>query len=359
MISPHNTRLNPGDDLEVADRPLVVRCGAFGDMVLLTALIRVLHAEFAHPVDLLTSGPWSRPLLAGQPGVGRIYTVRSRKTPYWLSLDQHRAVRELRARGFGPTWFCDGNDAARPLLFRAGIPDAWIVAARDHDLMPGEHATQQWRRLAQIMPAALDGPPQSADLSAIAPGCCLQVSDSQRRDLAAWLTSRGIGDAPLIAIQIGNKRTMRRGLRRLAVNSKYWPNRRWAEVLRHLRRAHPQHVIVLLGTGPEFELNRELAALAQVTMLFNGADDLPIPRLLALLERADGLITVDSGPAHAAAAVGCPQVVLFGKALPSLYRPWGVAGPDVKVLTGSIDGVPDMLGIEADSRVCRLEIRSI
>jgi ADP-heptose:LPS heptosyltransferase len=75
------------------------------------------------------------------------------------------------------------------------------------------------------------------------------------------------------------------------------------------------------------------------------ADDLPIPRLVALLARADALITVDSGPAHAAAAVGCPQVVLFGKALPSLYRPWGTAGAEVKVLCGRIDGEPDMLGI--------------
>ena len=32
----------------------------------------------------------------------------------------------------------------------------------------------------------------------------------------------------LILVQVGNKRTMRRGLRRLAVNNKYWPNERWA-----------------------------------------------------------------------------------------------------------------------------------
>jgi heptosyltransferase-2/heptosyltransferase-3 len=76
---------------------------------------------------------------------------------------------------------------------------------------------------------------------------------------------------------------------------------------------------------------------------------LPIPRLVALLARAAGLITVDSGPAHAAAAVGCPLVVLFGKALPSLYRPWGAAGADVRVLCGEIAGQPDMLGIETRS----------
>jgi ADP-heptose:LPS heptosyltransferase len=333
----------------ICPRPMAVRCGAFGDMVLLTALIRVLYAEFRCPVDIVTSGPWSEPLLRGQPGVGDIFSMRSRKTPYVLSWDQQRVVRQLRARGMGPTWFCDGNDAARPILARAGIPDSYIVAAKDHDLMPGEHATEQWRRLAQIMPVAITAPP-TADLSAVLPGCYLEVKDSQQRDLDAWLRRRGLlADSRPILVQIGNKRTMRRGLRRLSHNSKYWPNERWAEVLRYLRVRHPRHAIILLGTGPEFLLNQELAALAQIEGLHNAADDLPIPRLLALLARGDGLITVDSGPAHAAAAVGCPQVVLFGKALPSLYRPWGTAGAGVQVLSGHLHGEPDMLGIETAS----------
>jgi len=331
-----------------AERPLAVRFGAFGDMVLLTALIRVLHAEFARPVDILTSGPWSEPLLRGQPGVGEIFSVRSRKTPYWLSPDQQRVVRQLRARGSGPTWFCDGNDSGRLILTRAGIADEFIVAAHDHDLLPGEHATEQWRRLAQIMPSAC-GVSNSADLSAVPPGCYLQVSDAQRADLSAWLRARHLAGLPLILVQIGNKRTMRRGLKRLSANNKYWPQERWVEVLRHLRARHPGHALVLLGTGPECELNRQVATQANIAGLHNAADDLPIPRLLGLLERADGLITVDSGPAHAAAAVGCPQVVLFGRAPPWLYRPWGAVGADVQLLRGQIDGEPDMLGITTRS----------
>lgn len=327
-------------------------------MVLFTALIRVLHARFQSPVDIVTSGPWSDPLLRGQPGVGEIWSLRSRKTPYWLSADQRRVVRRLRARGVGPTWFCDGSDAARPLLARAGIPGEFIVDVRNHPLLPGEHATEQWRRLAQITPDAVAGTAaagwpacesRDAELAAVTPGCHLDVGEPQRIDLESWLQARGLGAAPLILVQIGNKRTMRRGLRRLAVNNKYWPTERWAEVLRHLRLQHPQHAIVLLGTGPEYALNQEVAALADIARLYNAADDLPIPRLVALLARAAGLVTVDSGPAHAAAAVGCPLVVLFGKALPSLYRPWGTAGADVKVLCGQIAGEPDMLGIEARS----------
>jgi heptosyltransferase-2/heptosyltransferase-3 len=187
------------------------------------------------------------------------------------------------------------------------------------------------------------------DITTIPPGCCIEVGAQQREDLGAWLASRRIDAEALIAIQIGNKRTMRRGLRRLAVNHKYWPNERWAEVLRNVRQRHPDHAIVLLGTGPEYALNQEVAALADVGRLYNAADDLPIPRLVALLARAAGLISVDSGPAHAAAAVGCPLVVLFGKALPSLYRPWGTAGADVKMLCGEVAGQPDMLGIAAHS----------
>jgi heptosyltransferase-2/heptosyltransferase-3 len=328
------------------ERPLIVRCGAFGDMVLLTALIRPLSARFGRPVDILTSGPWSVPLLRGQPGVGDILQLRSRKTPYWLSIEQQRIVRLLKERAAGPVWYCDGNDAALHLLERARIPDDWIVSVKDHGLRHGEHATEQWRRLAQILPARLsESDIPLAPLADIAAGCALEVPGAERRDLKDFLVRRGVGDAPLILIQIGNKRTMRRGLKRLAANSKYWPNERWAQVLRHLRANHPDHALVLLGTGPEFALNEELRALANIRGLYNVADDLPIPRLLALLDRARGLVTVDSGPAHAAAAVGCPQVVLFGKALPSLYRPWGAADADVKVLQGQVAGQPDMLGI--------------
>ncbi len=341
------------------ERPLAVRCGAFGDMVLLTALIRVLHAEFALPVDIVTTGPWSEPLLRGQPGVGEIFSMRSRRTPYWLSASQRRLVQKLRARGTGPTWFCDAQDAARPVLERAGIVGELLVDVQDHILLPGEHATEQWRRLAQVMPRGFVGQLR-ADIGAVAPGCYLEVLPAQRAELTAWLQRRGLAEQPLLLVQIGNKRTMRRGLRRLAANNKYWPLERWAEVLQFLREHHPRHAIVLLGTGPEQQLNQELATIAHVPGVHNAADDLPIPRLVALLGRAQGLITVDSGPAHAAAAVGCPQVVLFGRALPSLYQPRGVVRADVQLLQGEIAGEPSMLGIDTPSVIAawsRLRLR--
>ena len=122
-MAPEGARSGTQAGPRFCERPLVVRCGAFGDMVLLTALIRVLHAEFHSPVDIVTSGPWSEPLLRGQPGVGEIFSLISRKRPYWLSPDQQHVVRHLCARGLS-TWFCDSNDAAMPILRRARMPDA-------------------------------------------------------------------------------------------------------------------------------------------------------------------------------------------------------------------------------------------
>jgi ADP-heptose:LPS heptosyltransferase len=49
-------------------------------------------------------------------------------------------------------------------------------------------------------------------------------------------------------------------------------------------------------------------------------------RLLALQTRAAGMISVDTGPAHSGAALGCPMVVLFGEARVERYAPRSPTG---------------------------------
>ena len=150
----------------------------------------------------------------------------------------------------------------------------------------------------------------------------------------------------MLLVQAGNKRTMRRGARQRSTNTKYWPEERWAAVIRVLREERPGHAILLMGVPQEYALNTEIAALANVPDVHNVADDLPIPVLLPLLARASGLVSVDTGPAHAAAALGCPTVALFGTSDPKLYRPGGVSTPAV-VVTGEVDGQRSMMGISA------------
>jgi heptosyltransferase-2/heptosyltransferase-3 len=324
-------------------RPLVMRCGAFGDMVLLTALLRQLQERFGTPADLIASGPWTVPLLEGQPGVGEIFVLRSRKSPYWASRSQQRLVRWLKARGAGPTWFCDSG-AGRELLRRGAIPDEFVYEDQALPRLPGEHFVDRWIRFANQTPPAFAGMlPVSQER--IASNAAITIDAAARNALDTWLARRGLLNRELILLQTGNKRTMRGWLPSRSSNTKFWPVERWAEVIRALRGARPDAAILLMGVPREFALNAQVIRASAVPGLHNVADDLPIRILLPLVERATSLVSVDTGPAHAAAALKCPTVALFGTSDPQLYRPGGVTTPAV-ALVGEIDGRANILGIE-------------
>ena len=323
-------------------RPLLMRCGAFGDMVLLTPLIRELAARFGTPVDLVASGAWTRPLLEGQPGVGDLYLVQSRRRPYLVSPDQWRLVRDLRRRGAGPTWFLDPGGVGKQLLTRAGIGAEWIVDAASMPAKSGEHYVERFWRVGAAMPPALGRPPPAPRAHAV-DGAVLEVAEPSRRDLDRWLEGLSLAGRRLLLVQAGNKRTMRRGDRRRASNTKYWPEQRWAAVVDAMAARCPAHAILLLGVPGEHALNQDIIRHADAGGAVNVAGDLPIPRLLALLERADAMVAVDTGPAHAAAAVGLPLVVLFGAADPALYRPWGAPGAALRCVRATPPGPLDGL----------------
>ena len=337
--------------LDGAIRPLVVRFGAMGDMVIALALIEALHRRFGAPVDVVSSGSWTKPLLERQPGVGNLHLVRSRRTPYVLSPQQWRLVDSLRRREAGPVWLCDPGEHASRLLARAGIAPEWIVDAwRDCPPLPNEHHLDRWVRFAQLSPAGLRQT-ESLETAATVRDITsppLRIQPEWREDLDAWLRTRGIADRPLVLVQAGNRRTMRWWLhRRRASNSKYWPEERWAAVIAALLRRDPRIVVVLLGVPAETRLNDDIARLVRSARVINAALDLPVQRLLALQERALGMISVDTGPAHSAAAVGCPLVVLFGQASVGYYTPRSPRGT-VQVLTGQAGGSNPMLGISVN-----------
>lgn len=328
--------------VKATPRPLVVRYGALGDMVILTVLIRHLYARFGQPVDILASGSWTRPLLESQPGVGNLYVVSSRRWPYWLSREQQQLVDLLRRRGPSATWLCDdNNDKTRWLLQRAGWQTDDYCEIRSLYGAAGPHLCDLFLRFAYSTPPRLGGEQNLAASDAFG---SLQVTPQQRDDLDSWLTARGLIGQPLVLVQPGNKRTMRRGSRQRASNSKYWPEANWSDVLRGVRERHPGYAILLLGVPAEAALNDEILQLARIGNAFNIAHDLPLPRLMALSERAVGMISVDTGPAHLAAATGCSVVTLFGKANPTMYAP---RGPNARVLclTGQHEGEQSMLGI--------------
>ena len=380
-------------------RPLLVRFGAMGDLVLVQPMIRLLSERFGAPVDILSAGGWVRPLYEGQPGVGEIFLLKKRKLPWWLSAEKRALLAGLRARGPRPVWCCDFDEKLLPLLARAGLGDDCVVRARAVGMHDGEHLVDFHQRVALQMPERFaawtasrsqartagltsqsDSQPNSQPNSrpnsqpnsqpnSRPPGGkhargahevgsardehvsqamqdpTLHISPAMQADVKDWLGSLQWLGRPLILVQAGNRRTMRTGVRRrMSTNTKWWPEENWAAVIRMLAKRHPEAVILLVGAPPEADLNDELLQRAGVPSAFNVATELPIPRLLALQARAAGMVTVDTGPGHTAAAVGCPLVVLFGVADPVEIRPRGGSTP-VHVLQAFREGRPDMTAI--------------
>jgi ADP-heptose:LPS heptosyltransferase len=316
-----------------------------GDMVISLALIHALHKRFGAPVDVISSGSWTRPLLESQPGVGNLYLIRSRKTPYAFSPEQWQLVRTLRERGPSPTWLCDPNDKCRWLIARAGIPDSQVLDVRSLVPVAREHAVDKWLRFAAASPAALNGSAGAVSKPRVPP---LSIPDAWRGDLNQWLRKHELLGRPLILIQAGNRRTMKWARpRQRASNTKYWPEQRWAEVIDSIAASQPDAAILLTGVPQESSLNREILDLTTTRHAHDVAADLPLSRLLALQERAIGMVSVDTGPAHSAAALGCPLVVLFGTASLDFYAPRSRSGA-VICLREYDRGTPSMLAISTD-----------
>lgn len=333
----------------VRPRPLVVRFGWMGDMVMLLPFLRALHARLGEPIDLVVSGAWRPSLLEPQPGVGRVHWIRSRKDRYWITPEQWRLVDALRARGPGPVWVCEEkNDKGRWLLARAGVPDECIADLHECPALAREHEVDHLLRFAAAAPPAYRDtlpPLQALDAAARIPR--ITVNAEWRADLKRWLDSRGLSGRRLVLIQPGSRSTTRwyRPYRR-ASNRKYWPLERWARVVEGIAAAEPDAELLLMGVPSEASLNDQILDLAHAPRAHNVARELPMTRLFALQEHAAGMISADTGPAHSAAALGCPLVVIFGVEDPSVYEPRSPAGA-VRALSAENDGARSMLAVDA------------
>ena len=221
--------------------------------------------------------------------------------------------------GGGPVYVCEHDAKTYRLLGLGRVAKKWICPLPALPRRPEEHVVEHLLRFARQTPAALGGE-TLAHLTGPPPDHRLEPTAAAREDCAAWLAALGLGRAgePMVLIHPGNKKTMRRGHPRRARNIKYWPAENWAAVIRGVRSALPASRVLVSGTARERPLAASIVQACADPQVVNLAGQLSIPRLLALQVRAHSMISVDTGPSHAATAVGCPVVVLIvGNALAS------------------------------------------
>lgn len=313
-------RLYPGT--ADPDAPLVVRFAALGDVVLLTVLLQALAERHGRPVHLLSSGAWTPVLLGADSAIGELGLVTSRRAPYWLTPSQWSAVRWLRQHR-GPVYLCDPDPHAARLLQRAGIPEDRVVRAWNHRPQLAIHWADWWLQIAALDPPACPGPQRPVHTTSQPR---LQIPTRWHQEGTAWLQSQGLTGRPLVLLQPGNKKTHRRGRLATAYYDKHWPAASWGEVIRQVLATLPGSVVLVCGSEREAGLAQEVVAAAGEPptsgRVINLAErQLTLPRLVALAARAHSMISIDTGPAHVAAAMDCPLVVLYGSAGWGLWKP--------------------------------------
>lgn len=288
-----------------------MRFGAMEDMVLLIPALKALQQRYGRPCELVTSGSWSRPLMERVPACGPVHLLTSRRAPYLVNRSQWRLVDTLRQRPTGPVYLFESDEKSLSLLGRGGVKPEWICSLRDLAPLPGEHVATHALRFAHQTPTALIGRPEFSVTRTVAPDARPVLREADRSDCAAWLAHRHITGAQLVLFQIGHRKAAGR---RDNVDS--WPEKNWGEVIAGVRQLLPSSCVLICGTPAERRLAENI--MDEVPGRRDGiliaTNDLPLPRLLALQERAHSQIGLHTGPAYSAAAMGCPEVVMSTRA---------------------------------------------
>ncbi|MGN6544736.1 MAG: glycosyltransferase family 9 protein [Aureliella sp.] len=125
--------------------------------------------------------------------------------------------------------------------------------------------------------------------------------------------------------------------------TKLWPPSRFAEVAQTLYRQRSlRSLVVWAGEQERLAAEQVVHALGPAGAL---APNTTLPELAEWLRRAKLMISSDTGPAHLAAAIGTPSVVLFGPTWGDECGPYGRKHRVVQSIVMPPSGSPKRRGI--------------
>ena len=160
------------------------------------------------------------------------------------------------------------------------------------------------------------------------PDASLEISDSRKAEAEDLLRVYGVREgAPVVALCPGS----------INSRAKRWPAESYAALADRL--IDSQRQVVLIGSPDEADVSREVTSrMKQQPVVLTGKTSLD--QITAVLSLVDLVVTNDTGPAHIAAALGRPTLVIFGPTNPLTTRPFA---PEAEILRHPPDCAPCML----------------
>jgi ADP-heptose:LPS heptosyltransferase len=294
-------------------RILIVRAGAIGDTLMATPLVRAVRRTFpdAHLAFLCSSA--ARDVLAHNPHLDELFALAYRHIPSGVSPEKALLVHWLRKLELDWAVVLESRPSLVDLAsrFRAARLAAYGATsggpAERATFDPNTHSIENHLRAGETFLGA-----RRAGLEME-----LHYPMALRSSIESRLSAAGIRPGDLaVGLHAGW------GNRPHALDEtrlKSWPPQRFAAVARWLAQSLGARV-VLTGSAPDRALNRHIAGKAGVPCL-DLAGQLSVLETAALIHRLDAYVAIDTGPAHMAAALGTPTVVLLGPAIVQQTKP--------------------------------------
>ena len=300
-------RGEPVADPAEVGRILLVKLTSLGDVIHGTAAVAPIHRAFPHAEITWAVDERFADVPRHHPGVTRVIEgKRFRSDPLHELRELGSATATLRREGVDLAIDLQGTIRSAAWAYASGAP----VKAGRGVLRPG------WARrvrpdLARHAVLVIAEILESLGIAAPDPCPALHWPASAEEKVSGLLAEAGIGPGPFAVFNPFSRWA-----------SKEWPIARFQELARRFHRESGAPVIVT-GSPAEADRAAAFAAGSGPAGVIPMAGRLDLVDLFCLLGRARVMVSVDSGPMHAAAAVGTPVVALFGPTLAERTGPWG------------------------------------
>jgi heptosyltransferase-2/heptosyltransferase-3 len=293
------------------DRVVVIRPDHLGDLLLATAVLRLLRQEQSGAEITALVGPWSASVLEGNPDVDRVLTYRF---PWFDRAPLPSVGERFAAAGALATWLRTlGFDRAYVLR-----PDHWWGALAAALARIPERIGYGYPECRPFLTRSYAPPGVE---QAVVSGLRLVAGEGAARDARPGKPAMRFEARCDAATLLGPPP---RGYALLHPGAssgvKRWPAERWAAVADWLD-ARGVPVLLACGPGEEGEL-RAIQAHAERPHAATAAPP-TLAQLATLLDGARVALGMDSAPMHVATAVGTPTARLYGPGDESLFGPWG------------------------------------
>ncbi len=311
---------------------LLLQLDHLGDAVLSTGMVSALHQRWpAAAIEVLAS-PSNRALFAALPEVSRVYVSQANRLArtWWARFAWIISLvwwgLRLRWRGVDLGIDIRGEFPLALILWLSGARTrlGWksggggFLLTHSARYAPDRAEIDSRRALLAELGIA---PPDDPDFCR--PHFVPSAGDRQRiAERLSRAEAAQVAGGPRLLLHLG-----------AGTAAKRWPVENWRALLQCLRIRHDARVILVGGQREQITARRVLGTRAHP-----GVEDwcgqISVMELAAALEQADLAVSADSGPAHLAAAVGTPVVVLFS----GTNRPaqWAPAGQGVAVVRNPV-----------------------